>query len=187
MAYSITCYICFLVFKCLCLFDRQKKSDPISPFSALLLPEALIDRFTSDVPFALIKYAYTYRLIKFGLLTQSIMWFPTFGFRPACPSGLNSIHEWSRLSIYHNRKILSRFFQKNLADFPCNFSLLTVHAVLLSYSPHGSFFLQSTRFFFSCNDSLFILYSKRYFNHSIYSGGIHDFILQQYFKSFRYK
>ena len=91
-ACSITCCMCF-VFKCLRPFNRQKKSDPTFPVLRSVLPEALIDRFTSDVPFCTDKITHTaYRLIKFGLLTQSIMWFPTFGFWPACPSGLNSIY-----------------------------------------------------------------------------------------------
>ena len=82
-AYSITCCIC----KCLCPFDRQKNGDLNPQFSALLLPEALIDRFTSDVPFALITYACSVSTYKiwapnpinnvvshFRLLTRLSVW-----------------------------------------------------------------------------------------------------------------
>ena len=85
-AYSITCCMCF-VFKCLCPFDRQKNGDLNPQFSALLLPGALIDRFTSDVPFALITYACSVSTYKiwapnpinnvvshFRLLTRLSVW-----------------------------------------------------------------------------------------------------------------
>ena len=50
------------VFKCLCPLTGRKKATQLSQFSALLLPEALIDRFTSDVPFAPITYVHTVRI-----------------------------------------------------------------------------------------------------------------------------